>query len=1194
VHGSLPSLDQFGSVPVDDLSGMTYELATQSRIEVNDPSQIAGSDLVLVARSQVGVEAGALLNMVELDANGDPIVDEDGDVKPTGVPLALGSLTTCNGDCDSPDDNLITFLGLTQSVDTQTGISLAGPVIFGSAPTAADPGVREDRRLTAIEGDITLASSVVHGGGGTLRITASNGDVVVARQVRTDDEAPVLGVVGTPDSRQGGDVEITGKNVTVSAVDTTASAGEAGDIALTATDGAITLPGDTSFIELDARGGFANEDGDITLTAQTIRIGSDEADRTVDEIEVSGRDVMFDGEIAVQRSEDSEARVMLVQASGAVEFTGPVELDALEIAGADGVASGSILFGDSVAGGLLISARGNVEFHGDVDSKDVTAKAGLGGDGEIVLGAGVRLDVEELDLRSDGTLDLEDLDFVHAPTKVVLRQDAGFTAADIHEVVSAIDDAPVDPDAPSRDRTLGFISNLGAVVADAADVNGTHLLLGAGEEGVSVQGALDVLTLDLNSDASFDGGVVVRRSTGGTGVEGFDAEGDVIVEDGDLLSYSRIRLNGESTDHAIDVKRGEFSAPAIERTVTIGGHDTRVTVAAMSEAEVPEGAPPPIRLLGSFGRRELVRGPESATLFRGGSVTFLSDTTALGDVVADQDVEFAAKAFFTSKHTRARTQEEVDAGITPDAQVVGLDQDVEATNGVLTIGNAISKPSGDLRLAAGERYSIDCPDGCDVAVTTADDLELSGDGELTGVGDTRKLESTGGDVTLDGTLEFDGALEVEAGSGENDAIRTGRGGVTLEARSIDLASDIEGEGDLTAIAEHIDVGGEVALGRAATLTLDAVDRIEFTRAGSQTVESGSLSLDPEGREPPLEATITGKGDLVLSATSGSFSMGQGSKLTTLGKLDIRAARDATISDLGAMEISVTASSIRVAERGGADVQLPVSSGGGVTRDRGVDVVANRVTFSETPDNDVTIGTPTTTEISDSLAGDTVLVRSIFQNGRELEAGDFACPGGVCDLVAQGSALFEAARQLAEMPPEDGPESFQLLRELNTVGVSARPPWAQELVAYLERASLGGDELPPEFDDPRLTTPPVQSALRVYQGLFAPSSRFDESSGAQVLRSHRDRIAVVLQKAEDDYVADRGEPPTGESFFAYVSRGSRHGEALFYLSAFADLTRYAAEAGVRGEDLGQFTRLLVEDVAPYGLGADGLTTAVPFP
>jgi hypothetical protein len=318
-------------------------------------------------------------------------------------------------------------------------------------------------------------------------------------------------------------------------------------------------------------------------------------------------------------------------------------------------------------------------------------------------------------------------------------------------------------------------------------------------------------------------------------------------------------------------------------------------------------------------------------------------------------------------------------------------------------------------------------------------------------------------------------------------------------------------------------------------------------------------------------------------------MGSGEKLTATGDLVISSADRATLSDLGAMTIQVRASSIGIAERARGKVLLP---NGERVKDGGVDVVANKVEFSQTPDGDVTIGTPTASEISDALTGDRVLNRAIFPDLRELRGSDFDCGAGLCDLVAQGSALVESSRLLEDAPPGEGPADYQLLHDVNVEGVSARPLWGQELLAYLERASTGGDRPNAEFDDPRLELPPVQAALRIYRGLFAPTEIYDDTTGARIARSHRDRILVVLQQAEDDFLEQRSEPLTGENYLAYVATGTTHGEAMFYLSAIVDLTREASRAGVRGDDLRLFVRLLLEDVAPRRLGVESLADALP--
>ena len=67
-----------------------------------------------------------------------------------------------------------------------------------------------------------------------------------------------------------------------------------------------------------------------------------------------------------------------------------------------------------------------------------------------------------------------------------------------------------------------------------------------------------------------------------------------------------------------------------------------------------------------------------------------------------------------------------------------------------------------------------------------------------------------------------------------------------------------------------------------------------------------------------------------------------------------------------------------------------------------------------------------------------------------------CGAGLCDLIAQGSALVESSRLLEHAPPGERPEDYPLLADVNLEGVSARPLWGQELLAYLERASTGGD------------------------------------------------------------------------------------------------------------------------------------------
>jgi hypothetical protein len=151
-----------------------------------------------------------------------------------------------------------------------------------------------------------------------------------------------------------------------------------------------------------------------------------------------------------------------------------------------------------------------------------------------------------------------------------------------------------------------------------------------------------------------------------------------------------------------------------------------------------------------------------------------------------------------------------------------------------------------------------------------------------------------------------------------------------------------------------------------------------------------------------------------------------------------------------------------------------------------------------------------------------------------------------------------------------------------------------LLAYLQEASLGGQTVPAQSDDPRVNTEPVRRALRIYRGVFAPTLLYDDDTGAAEIRSHAEQIRQALQQAEDAYLAEPDGLPTGAGLLAFAESRRDMGEALFYLSAFADLAREAEQAGLGALEVVQFMRLLVRDVAPERLGVDGLVDAIPLP
>lgn len=1160
----LPSLSQFGSP--SDLSGMSYEIASFGEVTLSDASRIAGSDLILV--SSQGVTLGSF------------------DAQQPDLPLQLGSLTTCDRECETNSGDP-TALTLLQSVTTQNGIDLSGSVLLGGG---------DGRTLSAASGDIHVGGEISYRG--DLDIVADAGDVEVGGLISTAASVPMTppptdadGKPVDPPAVDGGDLTVSGNNVRLDRVRTHGSPAKAsGSISLVA-DGEVELGGNT--FTLDARATQDGSAGNISIQAAELRVGSDAEDAaSPTRVELLGHDVDIQADVVANRpdpepletpeGEDpqfapSQGRELVIGSDGDVTIAGDVTIDTLEIAAVpreDTPGPQSVLLqGDLDIGGLddvsiitpgrlSVESEGGIELTGSLlSARDALLSAAS----TLSLASGTVIDSPVVRLRAGaGDLSLTDVIFASTPDQFDLVREAGFSAQEIRDLIGRI-----SAGAGVADGTeLGFHSSAGGVVVDAADVQNTRLALGAADgQEVRIQGDLDVHTLDVDGNTIADGDLTVRfsRVSASEPAAGLRASGDLTVG-GDLTSYTVARFDSIAADQHVDVG-GAFSAPAIERPlVAQPAQGDPVTVTLSVEAGSGGGPDDRITLLGSLADRDFSSHVVSAEARRGASLVFESDVVALGDVVADQNLDFEALALFTHEHTPLG-----DDGLPTAPVQVGLDQNVEATQGALTILNAIDKSRGSLRLA-GASYEIHAPTG-PVAVRTAGDLELAGDGTLVGDGTERSVQSTAGDVIVDGQLAYDGDLVLAAGDGETDVIRTlatGAGGATLTASTLELRSDVLGNGSLDLVA----------------------NAVGFTRAAeAQRIEVTNLEINPQGRDDiPTQANLTRVGDLTLIATDGAFKMGRGEKLTATGDLEIRASGRATLSDLGAQRIKVNASSIDIAERTKGEVLLP---NGEFVKDGGVDIVANKVDFSQTPERDVTVGTPTGSEISDALTGDTVLSRAIFPDLRRLKASDFACGAGLCDLVAQGSALVESSRLLQQEPPEEGPADYQLLEEANLEGVSARPLWGQELLAYLESASTGGDRAAGEFDDPRLQLPPVQKALRIYRGLFAPSQMYDATTGTRIARSHRDRIQEVLQQAEDDFLGQRGEPLTAENYLAFVATGTRHGEAMFYLSAVVDLAHEASAAGVRGDDLRLFVFMLLEDVAPRQLGAQALANALPI-
>jgi hypothetical protein len=161
-----------------------------------------------------------------------------------------------------------------------------------------------------------------------------------------------------------------------------------------------------------------------------------------------------------------------------------------------------------------------------------------------------------------------------------------------------------------------------------------------------------------------------------------------------------------------------------------------------------------------------------------------------------------------------------------------------------------------------------------------------------------------------------------------------------------------------------------------------------------------------------------------------------------------------------------------------------------------------------------------------------------------------------------------------------------------VGVAARPLWAEELLAHVAGASLGGGALRSvQTGDPRLSTPAVAEAVRIYRNLFAPTVLYDETTGTTEVRSHHERIREVLDRAIEAYRAVQPGAPLGGAGFGAFLEANRYDEALFYLSTLGDLVSEARRAGLTDEQAEHFAQLLAEDITPDGVAPSDLAAAI---
>jgi hypothetical protein len=816
--------------------------------------------------------------------------------------------------------------------------------------------------------------------------------------------------------------------------------------------------------------------------------------------------------------------------------------------------------------------------------------------------------LDRLALRGPGGSD-------RAPTpNVLLRQEASIGDGDV-----AVGDvlAALPPDADLYDVALNFHSQNGVVVVsadEAQDLETTRLTL-SGEQidveaptlyGVQVEGPIAPGSLNVqSSNASVAGDLTTGEfgllsAAGGSLLLG----GDLFV-DGDLEAGRGIFLRREGAAQTIEVA-GKLVADRIQKQELLGLAElTPILEAQQALLDNADPTDDPEILIEQEDLTLIVAKADGVemdgdVLSDGGRLSIQSRE----ELLAGERIPFETTGSVTARDDMELADTEIEL-TGRDAQTLGsthgeiqIDQDLSkprsrlVVDGMLRLGES---DDGDWRVAA-ERGQLVLGGGAkwqgDLLAYGRDGVFLSGDFEAD-TGLPGRFDAVGNPVEDD---ETEGLVGI-------------RGDTSISAEGISFSDDILqfGEDFNTPIGDlHVDarsgrleLPGDVILSPLSDLTLAASDGgdVHFSAPddggddAGQTLQSGSIFLQPDGGEPRAEANFFRHGDLVFLADN-RFEAGTGQKLTATRSVTITAGSSVSVSDVTALDsITINAPEISLVGRGGAPVTLP---DGSTAVDDGSELVSNQVNVNGSVScAGCSVATPTGTEISDSLASTDVGVRAIFPDLRALTTDDLVFVGDsgevVLDGIARGSAVYDPTRVMAVEPARVTPRTYQDLREFNTAAVGARPLWPDELFEHiLAQATSGEADVASAAIDPRLSSEPVARAVEGYRGLFAPVRSYDPESGATEIRSYREQVRGVIALAFDSYRDDaQGAVLDATGFFGHLDRTGRGSEALFYFSALGDILIAAAEAGISSRDLQRFAELLLDDLTPEGLETSDL-------
>jgi len=508
--------------------------------------------------------------------------------------------------------------------------------------------------------------------------------------------------------------------------------------------------------------------------------------------------------------------------------------------------SGGLVIGNAATGDITVDGVTAANTAGITATTTITAGAAnddvifSGADSEftdaLTVNANDRIDLGTNVTTGGGTMIFNDPVLLTASVTLV---DSGATGVTFNDVVDSASGNNFDLTVNASGDTV-FNGRVGGdQLGGASDNNG----LGSVTTDAGGRTLINEREVITTGDQSYGDDLVLNRS----GNQTLDAGGTLSTAGAvDKLGTGNLRLDGITVDLDGNVNVQANDLVFLGTNVSAAGDlladrdiDLRglaLTLDGTDDQRIAAG-----RTLQADG---LVRGAGSLTL-GGATVIDLGGTVnvASGALVIEDD-------FTASGDLLASGSVSLDGAGTLDAAGA---QRVNAASGTLTASGALSKPSGDLTLAAGSAI--------DVAATVnagTGGLMLSGD--YTAGGDLL----AGGDLTAEGAGTLDGtAAQTVAASGTltlNGALtKTAAGNLTLGGgNAIDLAGTVDAQSGALTVSDAF--SAEADLLASAGVTLSGAGTLDGSAA--QTVDSGTGTL--------LAGSLvkTGTGNLTLAGGAG--------------------------------------------------------------------------------------------------------------------------------------------------------------------------------------------------------------------------------------------------------------------------------------------------------------------------------------